>query len=333
MNSLLKNPLSDLDYSFINYVNNKKIMLSKHIDGNGLPDYAYKMDYEHRKHLDSIPGLFNFAKKLCATQVPQALQKYSMVGVAVGPNQYPEIYKMVRECAGILGIGIPNVLIVPDISGEEFNACTYAMDDVEPVILVTGLMVQRMTADELKAIIGHECGHIHNRHGIYGILENIVSVIGSVGILSLPGFRQFASLLTASTQIAISMWSRAAEVTADRAALICSGSVDVTKNALSKLMYNGANMSKTIESDLNINALRKQMEMALNNPNRINELLRSHPITIKRVFAVMDFSECDKFYEWRPDLKLPGQKLYTKETIDKKCKKYIDVVTSKGGER
>lgn len=330
MSSLKNSPLSDLDYRFVNYVNSKKIMLSKHLDGNGIPDYAYKMDYEHRKHLDSIPGLFNFAKKLCATQVPQALHQYSMKGVAVGANQYPEIYKMVRECASVLGIGIPNVLIVPDINGAEFNACTYALDDIEPVILVTGLMVQRMTVDELKAIIGHECGHIHNHHGIYGVLENIISVMGSVGILSFPGFRQFAALLTASTQIALSMWSRAAEVTADRAALICSGSVDVTKNALSKLMYNGANMSKTIETDLNLNALREQMEMSLNNPNRINELLSSHPIAIKRVFAVMDFSECDKFYEWRPDLKTPDLKIYSKEAIDKKCKKYIDVVMPKG---
>lgn len=333
MSRLMESPLSDLDYSFVNYVKNKKSILLRHMDGNGLPDYAYKMDFEHRKHLDAIPGLFNFAKKLCVTTVPQALHSYSMKGVAVGPNQYPEIYKMVRECAGVLGIGIPNVLVVPDISGAEFNACTYAMDDVEPVILVTGLMVQRMTSEELKAIIGHECGHIHNQHSLYGVLENVVSKVGMSGILSLPGFKQFTLLLTASTQIALSMWSRAAEVTADRAALICSGSADVTYHALSKLMYNGADMSKTIESDLNMTALREQMEQSLNNPNRINELLSSHPIAIKRVFAVMDFAECDKFYEWRPDLKRADLKLYSKETIDMKCKKYIDVAMPKGAKK
>lgn len=333
MNSMTESPLSDLNYSFIDYVKTKKEYIKKHMDGNGLPDYAYKMDFEHRKHLDAIPGLFNFAKKLCATTVPQALHSYSMRGVAVGPNQYPEVYKMVRECAGVLGIGIPNVLIVPDIDGAEFNACTYAMDDIEPVILVTGLMVQRMSSEELKAIIGHECGHIHNQHSLYKILESVVSNVGMSGILSFPGFKQFALLLTASTQIALSMWSRAAEVTADRAALICSGSADVTSHALSKLMYNGADMSKTIETDLNMEALREQMELSLNNPNRINELLSSHPIAIKRVFAVMDFAECEKFYDWRPDLKRPDIKVYSKETIDCKCKKYIDVVMPEGAKK
>lgn len=324
------NPLLGLNYSFADYVKKRKEFDSKHVDGNGLPDYAYKMDYEHRKRIDAIPGLIKFMKRYCATVVPQALQEYNMQGVMVGPDQFPEIYKMTKECAETLGIGIPNVLVVPSVGGDDFNAFTYAMDDVEPIIIMTGLIIERMSSEELKAIIAHECGHIHNHHGLYSALVNILTNAGIVGLQSTPGFSELAVLLTSGARYALSMWSRAAEVTADRAALICTGDTKVTTNALSKFMYNGANISRTVETEINIDALYDQFNMTLNNPNRINELLYSHPLTVKRVIAVKDFSECETLYKWRPDLKTPEQTLYTKNEIDEKCKKYIDVLAPKG---
>ena len=327
------NPLSGLDYRFENYVSQKKAFNNKHMDGNGLPNYAYKMDYEHRKHLDSIPGLMRAVKTYCATIIPQQLQTYNMQGVMVGPNQFPEIYKMVTECANTLGIGIPNVLIVPNIGGEEFNAVTYALDDIEPLILVTGLMVERMSSEQLKAIIAHECGHIHNQHGLYGVLENIITMVGSVGLASIPGINLIAPLLTSGVRYAVDMWSRAAEVTADRAAVICAGSPKIAGSALAKFMYNGANISGVVESEINLEPLREQLDMMLNNPNRLNELFSTHPLPLKRIFAVHDFAECEVFYNWRPDLKKAGQTLYTKEQTDEKCKKYIDVVMPKGAKK
>ena len=325
------NPLSGLNYSFAEYVKQRKEFDSKHVDGNGLPDYAYKMDYEHRKRIDAIPGLVKFMKKYCSTVIPQELQKYNMSGVMVGPDQFPEIYKMVKECAETLGIGIPNVLIVPVIEDAgDFNACTLALDDVEPIILITGLLVERMSPEELKVVIAHECGHIHNHHSLYGILANILTSTGITGLQSIPGFSELAALLTSGAQYALSMWSRAAEVTADRAALICTGDVKVAANTLSKFMYNGANISRTVKTEINIDALYDQLNMILNNPNRINELLNSHPLAVKRVIAVKDFSECETLYKWRPDLKTPEQTLRTKNEIDEKCKKYIDVLVPKG---
>ena len=335
--NLMYTPLEDLDYRFTHYLDMKKAQLAKRMGGNGLPNYAYKMDYEYRKRLDAVPGLVSFAKKLCATTVPQQLHTYNMSGIAVGPDQFPEIYKMVRECADVLGIGIPNVLVVPGIQiGDQmvdFNAVTYAVDDVEPLIVITGLMVERMDPAELKAIIAHECGHIHNQHGLYTILRNMITTLGTNGILSIPGLRQFATLLTASTQLLLEMWSRAAEISADRAALICSGDAKVASHALSRLMYNGARVERTVASELNYEALREQMELTLSSPYRFNELMHSHPLSIKRVFAVMDFAECELMYQWRPDLKTPDQKLFSKEETDRKCKRYIDVVQPKGAKK
>ena len=345
MSNFIDTPLEGLDYTFLSYLTKKKEFERKHLDGNGLPNYAFKADYELRKKLDSMPGVYKFAKTYCATIVPKVVQTYSMQGVTVGPNQFPEIYEMVRDCANTLGIGIPTLIIVPSfITGEDvtdFNACTMGADDIEPVILITGLIVERFTADELKSVIAHECGHIQNDHLLYSTITNIllnVCINGLIGFAaaqgaSIPGLQLLLNGLTMGAQVALQMWSRAAEVSADRASVICMGGTDAVKSSLGKFMYNGADLSNSTSAEINIDALKEQMNLILNSPYRINELMASHPISIKRVFAALDFAECEKFYDWRPDLKVAGKKLHTKDETDNRCKKYINVLDTKGAKK
>lgn len=329
--TLSNSPFADIDYRFSDYLSRKKLERSKKMDGNGLPNYAYYMDYECRKKVDSIPGLFKLAKTVTATVVPQMLREYNLQGVLASPTQFSEIYNMAKDCSKILGIGIPNVMIVPAIDGDDFNACTYAIDDEEPIILITGLMAQRMTPGELKAIIGHECGHIHNYHGTYQVLVDLIANIGVVGLLALPGIRQLAGLLTQGAQYALLAFSRACEVTADRAAVICSDNVEDAFNASKKLMYNGAYLQDKVDVNLDVDTLKEQLEMVNSNPVRFYELMTTHPLPLKRIFAQMEFANCETFYEWRPDLLKPGQTLNSKEQTDATVKNYIEVVKGKVG--
>ncbi len=329
------NPLDGLNWHFSDYLTAKKQDLAKRMDGNGVPNYAYSMDYELRKKLDSIPGLMKLVRMLNSTVIPQELQTYNMQGIAVGPNQYPEIYQMVCTCARILGIAIPNLLIVKtiDFGGgvtSDFNACTIATDDVEPLILVTGLVVEKLSPMELMATNAHECGHIHNYHGVYDYIGTMIANIGMNGLLALPGISQLANLLTSGTQLALRAWSRASEVSADRAALICTGDLEACMSGELRFM-SGAYMDRTVEHKLNIDAMQEQLDMTLGNVHRLKELTNTHPLTIKRMFAYRDFYRCEKFYEWRPDLKKPDMELLTKEETDNRCKEYLNVVMPKGG--
>lgn len=330
---LANTPLEGVNYSFAEYVRKKKTQLSSHMSGNGLPDYAYCMDYEYRKKLGAVPGLYKNLRRLLIPQIQQAYQTYNMNGVKASPTQFSEIYQMGCDCARILGIGVPNIIVVGKIDDDEFNACSFCVDDQEPLILVTGLMVQRMTPGELKAIIGHECGHTHNSHGIYQTAANIIANIGVSGLISLPVVSQVASLLSAGTTALLNMWSRAAETTADRAAMICCDSLEDAYNANKKLIYGGANLSGTVDINLDIDELQKQMEMVNDSPYRFNELVYNHPISVRRVFADMEFAKCETLYSWRPDLKKPGIKLQSKTAIDEACKKIIGVMKTKEGRK
>ncbi|WP_407384369.1 M48 family metallopeptidase [Ruminococcus sp.] len=330
--ALAHSPLEGINYHFDDYVKRKKEHLSAHMGGNGLPDYAYSMDYEYRKKLDSIPGLYKNLRRLLIPAIQQQYQTFNMNGVKASPTQFSEIYQMGCDCARILGIGVPTILVVPSFpGGGEFNACSVCVDDQEPLIMVTGLMVQRMTPGELKTIIGHECGHTHNNHAIYQQAAEIIANVGIRGLISVPILSQIAGLLSTGTQALLNMWSRAAETTADRASMICSDSLEDAYSAQKKLIYGGANLSNNVDINLDIVELKKQLDVVNSSPYRYQELMYNHPISVRRVFAEMEFAKCETLYAWRPDLKTPGIRPQSKAMTDEACKKIIGVMKSKEG--
>lgn len=101
---------------------------------------------------------------------------------------------------------------------------------------------------------------------------------------------QRSAVLTNGAMIALNTWSRVCEVTADRAGIICSDTPDDAYKQLAKLMYAAVDLEGKVDTELNIEALKAQMEDSINNPSRVIELLSSHPMSAKRVFAAMEFA-------------------------------------------
>jgi len=319
-------PIKNLDHRFASYLAGRRAQLSRHMNGNGIPDYAYKMDYEYRKKLDSIPGLHNAAQKISETIVSRQMQLVNMDSLAVGPNQFPEVYKIACDCARKLGIAIPNIYIRAE---NCLNAYTFACDDVEPFIVITELALERLTIGELQAIIGHECGHIHNHHTTYDIL---IRELMNVGLRGMGMFSQIlAGILSKGAELTLNMWSRAAEVSSDRAAMICCDNIEDAYALNKKFMYGGVNVEDKISTELDIESLQKQLNVSYDSNIRFLELESTHPATIKRILAEVEFAECETFYSWRPDLKKTGQTVRTHEETDLRCKKFIDVISKEAG--
>ncbi|RGY98896.1 M48 family metallopeptidase [Clostridium sp. AM58-1XD] len=316
MDSSTSSPLQGMDYSFRDYMARRKAMESRRLSGNGLPDYAFAFDYECRRKLDAIPHFYSIAKKICATYASRTLQVINMDGLIVGPDQFPEVYQIGCDCARTLGIGIPNIYIINDLS---INAYTIATDDIEPLIVIHSGLYERFTPGELRCVIGHECGHIHNQHSVYSMLSNILLNVGiaATGIIS----TQLMALLTMGSRIALNAWSRAAEVTCDRAGLICCDKPEDAYQVNAKLMYGAALGEHTV----NYEALRKQLDMQMGNLTKFNELLYDHPTSVRRIVAEMEFIECEVFYRWRPELMQPGQIMRSKEETDERCRRFVDV--------
>lgn len=306
-------PLRHIDTSFASYVARRKSAESEHMAG-GVPDYAFALDYELRSQLMKIPYFHSICKKINATLETREAQFFNQKAVAAGPNQFPDIYKMGVDCAHRLGIGVPNIFVY---SNPTMNAFTYARDDTSPMIVLFSGIVERMTPGELKCVVAHECGHIHNQHMVF---QNVINVILNSGGDGLTGM-----VLSLANLSLMQFWTRAGEVTADRAALICADDPQDAVNVNAKLLYGGALNNA---SQVDLDALREQLEQTLDNPTRFYEIYNDHPSAVRRIFADKEFEECEVFYRWRPELKKPGMTVRTKEETDARCQKLVNIINN-----
>ena len=309
-----KSPLRNIDTSFSNYVKKRRESESVHMI-NGVPDYAFAMDYELRQRLNQIPHFRSICKKVSATIETREIQIFNQQALAVGPHQYPEIYQMGVECAHKLGIGVPNIFVY---TNPYMNAFTYATDDTSPMIVLFSGIVDRMTPGELKCVIGHECGHIHNQHCVY---QNVIQSILNSGSGTL------GAILSGANLALMQFWTRACEITSDRAAMICADDIQDATNVQAKLL-SGGSINNAYKLDINIEALREQLDTTLDNPTKLLEIQYDHPSSIRRIFANKEFEECEIFYNWRPELKKPDSVMRSKEETDVRCKKLVNIINN-----
>lgn len=168
--------------------------------------------------------------------VPQLISKYHEVGidrwmycwnmgtsVRCGPSQYPTLYKILQECCLILDMPEPELYI----SNNPFpNAFAGGID--RPYINVRSSMIDTLDDEGLYHLIGHELGHIKAGHILYmSTARSLLSLLELFG-------RRFVGISDAA-QIAVAAaffeWMRQAEVTADRAGLLCAQQLDISTNA------------------------------------------------------------------------------------------------------
>ncbi len=314
------NPIRNFDVNFGKYIEKMKQQDDEHRI-NGIPDYAFALDFKLREQIRKLPFFYNLSKKL-AEHNEARMRQIKMAGaVLAGPNQFSEIYEMTRDCAKRLKIGPPNVFIEHD---QSMNAYTYAADTASPTIVIHSGIIERLTPGELKCVIGHECGHVHNEHLVY---QSICDWIDSMS----SGLGGAFQILTYSNILLFYEWSRAAEVTCDRAAMICSDNFDDAINVNKKLAY-GTFINK--EAEIDTATIRNQFDELSVAASAATEIFNSHPSSIRRVLVGEEFKKCEVLYKWRPDMKKPGMTLVSKEQTDKECEKYTAVIKGemKGGQ-
>lgn len=314
------NPTLEIPVDFDAYCDAKEAKLSEHLV-HGVPDYAFAMDQQLRQRLNSMGPLRSLCKSMLSMVVPLMKQQLAMKAVAVGPNQYPEIYRMGEECARILGIGVPQIYVE---HSHVMNAFAIAVDDNASVVVLYSYLIEHMTPEELMFIIGHECGHLHNLHGMYNTLANLLMNMGANGLLQTLGGGGLAAVpLTMLAQImklgitsVMGNWSRCAEITCDRAGVICCKDPRVAQSALSKLASG--------MHDVNLEELRKQVSTIKRSVLRFQEWQMSHPLVPKRLEAIHLFAQCETLFKWHPEMRGTGEVLSQAE-VDRRCSQLVSI--------
>jgi Zn-dependent protease with chaperone function len=287
---------------FHDFIDQRKGRRAGGKEGEGV-SYAYASDKATRKTFDAMKPVE--LAVAAAVRMFQTVGKNELLGhaVKVGPKQFPRIHGLVLKCSETLGITPPTLYI---INSPVANAATFGTND-DSFIMVHSALIDHMSDDELLSVIGHECGHIHNSHVVYLTALHYMTRMAA----------QYVRWLAAPAMLALSGWSRRAEVTCDRAGLLCAGSLDASTRALTKLALG----SKKLYDELNVEAFLEQHEEGGDGIGRFAEMNASHPWLPKRVLALRAFAGSE-LYRKHVGLGDGGD---TMETVDEKVHEIIKI--------
>ena len=205
--------------------------------------YEHPADRSALVALRKLSGFDTLLKKLFGLFNERAFRLMFLAGaVRVSERQFPHIHEMVRDGAYILDL--PEVPECYVMQTPLVNAMALGRD--KPFIVINSGMVELFDAEELRAVIGHELGHILSGHAVYRTMLLI--------LLRLAARAAFLPIALALTAIiwGLEEWFRKSELSCDRAGLLAGQDLDASRRVLMKLA-GGAQLS-----ELNPDAFREQ---------------------------------------------------------------------------
>ena len=124
----------------------------------------------------------------------------------VTPTCMPDLFSDMSVVVSKVGIEMPDLYVYND---PVMNAFTFG--ETKPFVCVSSSVVEKMTREEVKAILAHECGHILCQHVLYNSVVHTLEDLGhDLGAIHYS--------LTGPMYLALCYWSRRSEFSADRCA-------------------------------------------------------------------------------------------------------------------
>jgi Zn-dependent protease with chaperone function len=176
--------------------------------------YEHPADRGALATLRTVPGFPAVLKAVSGAFTERGERLLELASsIRVGPKQYPGLDRLRHECAGILDVSpVPDLFVtrhpVP-------NAMAIGLD--EPFIVLTTGMVELLDVDGLRSVIGHEMGHVLSGHALYRtLLLRLLRLLQGMAWLPV-GYWGLRAIIAALRE-----WYRKAELSADRAGLLCT---------------------------------------------------------------------------------------------------------------
>jgi Zn-dependent protease with chaperone function len=250
--------------------------------------YEHPADRSALVALRKLSGFDTLLKRLFGLFNERAFRLTYLAGsVRVSERQFPHIHEMVRDGAYILDL--PDVPECYVMQTPIVNAMALGRD--KPFIVINTGLVELLDAEELRAVIGHELGHILSGHAVYRTMLLI--------LLRLAARAAFLPIALALTAIiwGLEEWFRKSELSCDRAGLLAGQDLDASRRVLMKLA-GGAQLS-----ELNPDAFREQAHEYDAVPDLRDSVLKilqlqgnTHPFAVVR-FAELDYWATHGEYE------------------------------------
>lgn len=208
--------------------------------------------------------------------------------IRLNKRMAPAVSEALADCRAALGVDTPvEVYLVP----KPVYAAFLSRGRSGPLILgLSSRLLEEFTPAELRFVLGHELGHALFDH--LGIPMPVTATIEDIG----------GTLVSRPVQLRLFVWCRAAEVSADRAGLLCASDPEVAATAFFKM---SSGLSRpVIKTDLE--AFASQVESLASAPSAAHEVrddddtldcFSTHPYTPVRVRALLAFGRSQAFRE------------------------------------
>jgi len=202
---------------------------------------------------------------------------------------YEKIRMLNIECGDILSLDRLPDIYVTDLGQK--NAFTTEINSKANIIIDSSL-INYLSDDEMRSLIGHEMGHIKCHHLLYHSIAELLEQ-GLEFSTSLMGFR----LLSIPLRLALKAWHRESEFSADRASLIVTDNLNSVASMFTKIVKN----PNTIQFKTNLNSFF--------------EILSNHPTHLNRLNALKDFADSTQYLKIKK--KLQQRRIFEKAFINK----------------
>lgn len=195
--------------------------------GLGSATFEHPLDRAALETLRKTPGLDTLFRRLASLGFERQVRLYFTAdSLRLGPRQCPRTYGLLTEAASVLDVPAPELYL----SQNPFpNAVAIGMDRYT-IVVYSGL-IELLSDDELRGVLGHEMGHIKSGHMLYRTIAYFLALVGVVAARNLP----IVNLLSQAMLYAFYDWFRKSELTADRAGLLVTQDRDVSAGILLKL--------------------------------------------------------------------------------------------------
>lgn len=244
--------------------------------------YEHPADRSALVALRKLQGFDTALKVLAGAFRERSLRLVHLASaVRVGPTQFASVHAIVEDAAATLDlVEVPEVYVVQQ---PGVLAMTLGID--RPWVVVSTGALDLFDEQELRFVLGHECGHVLSGHAVYRtMLHQLLALASRVAWVPVAGWGLRAVVF------ALEEWYRAAELSGDRAGLLVGQDVDAALRAHMKT----AGGSRLHEMDAAA-FLQQADDYAGTTQARdsiaklLNLMGRSHPFAVTRAGALRDW--------------------------------------------
>jgi Zn-dependent protease with chaperone function len=242
-------------------------------------DFQHPDDVAATETLRSVPGLDTVMSKLMEYGFERIYYlENTASNVRVTKKMFARLHRSLQWGCKILGIDEPELYVTLDPNP---NAYTYG--HTRPFVVMTSGLIDMLDDEERFFVLAHELGHIKAEHVLYTVLaRNMATVMTLLGQATLG----IGALLGQGLVLALNEWYRKAELTADRAGLLCVQDIEPCTRAFMKMAGGARRLYEEMDQGEFLAQIREYEDGDRSNLNRAYKLLltlnRTHPFPILR---------------------------------------------------